>query len=44
MNEFVRFEDAVQYAKEMRLKGYGAYVEEMYNFDGKYYAVITWKC
>lgn len=40
---FKTFAEAKAYAEEQRTLGFGAYVEEFYDFNGRFFSVITWE-
>jgi len=41
--DFRDYECAVSYARDMKSAGYRAYIEEFYDFDGRYYTVLVWE-
>ena len=43
MNKVFRsYDEAKKYAGEIRIKGLRYYIEEFYDFDGKFYVVLVW--
>ena len=40
--DFRNYNEAKKYADEIRNNGLKVYIEEFYDFDGKYYTVLVW--
>lgn len=40
--EFKNLNVAMEYRDEMKSQGKKAYIEELWNFDGKFYMVLVW--
>lgn len=41
--DFKNFDEAMEYAKNMRSSGFKAHIEEFYNYDGIFYTVLVWE-
>lgn len=40
--DFRNCNDAKKYAEEVRNNGFKCYIEEFYDFNGKFYTVLVW--
>lgn len=40
--DFRNYNEAKKYADEIRNNGLKSYIEEFYDFDGRFYTVLVW--